>query len=107
MPDLSETGVKPPVVKLSRPSLREFTRTAKSQVDDRVTRVTEPEVTLTEAQLLKLSSEAVDKEDFAAKAIKTIEWGEFDVDKLIDIKFAPLDSLYGLGGKVFFIYGLG
>lgn len=96
MPDLSETGVKPPVVKLSRPSLREFTRTAKSQVDDRVTRVTEPEVTLTEAQLLKLSSEAVDKEDFAAKAIKTIEWGEFDVEKLIDILVALRKAITGI-----------
>lgn len=85
MPDLSEVGVTPPIVKLSRPSLREFTRTAKSQIDDRVTRVTEPEVTLTEAQLLKLSAEATDKEDFAAKAISTVDWGEFDVEKLVDI----------------------
>lgn len=88
MPDLSEVGVTPPIVKLSRPSLREFTRTAKSQIDDRVTRVTEPEVTLTEAQLLKLSAEATDKEDFAAKAISTVDWGEFDVDKLIDVMVA-------------------
>lgn len=96
MPDLSEVGVTPPIVKLSRPSLREFTRTAKSQIDDRVTRVTEPEVTLTEAQLLKLSAEATDKEDFAAKAISTVDWGEFDVDKLIDVMVALRKAITGI-----------
>ncbi len=96
MPDISEVGIKPPTVKLTRPSLREFTRTAKSQIDDRVTRVTEPEVALTESQILRLSAEASDKEDFASKAIKTVDWGEFDVEKLIDVMIALRKAITGI-----------
>jgi hypothetical protein len=41
MPNVDEVE-KAPVVKIDRPSLREYTRTNKADIDDRVTRVTEP-----------------------------------------------------------------
>ena len=84
------------MVKISRPALSEFTKTTPSQIDDRVTRVTEPEVALTADEIVRLSAEASDREEFAEKAIKTIDWGDFDVEKLVDVMCRLREAITGM-----------
>lgn len=87
MPDISELKAAPaPTLKLKRPSLKEFTETAKEDIDDRIFTVSEPDKEFNADDLLRIAADSTeDMLHFAERTIATIEWGDFDVDVLIDL----------------------